>query len=105
MNRLDLRNEPFGRLRAIEPAGRSIQRGVLWRCLCDPALGGCGLEALVVAAALRSGGVQSCGCLLRENALRYRVRGDRRGRRDRQAAMRAAWRELTAECEEGSGES
>ena len=46
----------FGRLTAIEPAGRDKWRNVLWRCMCD-----CGNVSIVRSNDLRR--TKSCGCL------------------------------------------
>lgn len=61
MKRLDLTNQRFGSLTAIElgppaiqPSGRKI---VTWKCLCD-----CGRETIVRTTNLRNGHTTSCGC-------------------------------------------
>lgn len=59
---LNLAKKHFGRLTAIEPAGKR-GRGVLWRCICD-----CGKEHIVLGSELMRGNTQSCGCLSRELA-------------------------------------
>lgn len=72
----DLTGERFGRLRVLERAGSyrpggarySARSEPLWRCLCDPALGGCGEETLVIAHSLTRGETKSCGCLRQETA-------------------------------------
>lgn len=48
----------FGRLIAIERAGRDNRRNALWRCKCD-----CGKEIITRGSSLRAGVTQSCGCL------------------------------------------
>lgn len=58
--KLDLTGKTFGRLTAIEEAGRA-NKYVLWRCRCA-----CGKESLVRSSALARGEVQSCGCLISE---------------------------------------
>ena len=56
---VDLRNQRFGELTAIEPTvGRDRDGSVLWRCACS-----CGSEVTVGSNKLRTGHVQSCGCL------------------------------------------
>lgn len=66
----DLSGRCFGRLRVIRREGtKRFPSGVtlsLWRCLCDPALGGCGTECLKTSSALLRGSTRSCGCLRRE---------------------------------------
>lgn len=56
----DLTGQKFGRLLVLERAENSGRR-VMWCCLCD-----CGKETIVRADHLRSGAIQSCGCLQRE---------------------------------------
>lgn len=52
--------ERYGRLRVVEEAARAGSQRV-WKCVCD-----CGAEKLVRQCHLRSGAIQSCGCLSRE---------------------------------------
>ena len=72
----------FGRLRVLAEAGRR-GRQRLWRCLCDPRLGGCGSETAATTGALRDvarkrkGGKRSCGCLLAESRRRGEYRSGR----------------------------
>ena len=53
----------FGRLVALEEAGKGKQGAYLWRCRCD-----CGRETIVSGSHLRSGHTRSCGCYSRELA-------------------------------------
>ena len=57
---VDISGQTFGRLTAIEIAGRKY-RTTLWRCICS-----CGNETIVFVAYLRSGHTKSCGCLRSE---------------------------------------
>lgn len=60
--KLNLIGQRFGRLTVIEEApnqGRYTQ----WKCLCD-----CGKEKICKTDSLRSGSLQSCGCLRTETA-------------------------------------
>lgn len=57
----EIKSKKYGRLTAIEKAGKSKNNEFLWRCKCD-----CGKETVVVQSRLRSGHTQSCGCLNRE---------------------------------------
>lgn len=61
MKALDLSNQRFGRLVAVQLA--EARRGALrqWKCVCD-----CGRETLALAKTLRNGGTRSCGCLFIE---------------------------------------
>jgi len=53
-----LEGQRFGRLTVVEEVGRTQEKDVLWKCLCD-----CGNEKLATTGYLRYGSVQSCGCL------------------------------------------
>ena len=58
VNALDLVGQTFNRLTVI--AKDRIENGIVyWKCRCT-----CGNEVVRTTGALRSGGVQSCGCLL-----------------------------------------
>ena len=63
---IDISGQRFGRLVAIEYAGRIVNqngfRTTLWRCKCD-----CDKESIVRYPALITGNTRSCGCLEREN--------------------------------------
>jgi hypothetical protein len=69
--RIDLAGKRFGRLVAIEDAGRN-ERGVrVWRCICD-----CGKPVLVTSNHLNSGNTRSCGCFHSDDAARrHRTHG------------------------------
>jgi hypothetical protein len=56
MTHIDLENQRFGRLTAIE-----YQGGRLWLCLCD-----CGGAKIIEGYSLRNGLTTSCGCFHRE---------------------------------------
>lgn len=55
---IDLTGNRYGRLTVIEQSGRSSDRHVMWKCLCD-----CGKVTLVSSHSLRMGCTKSCGCL------------------------------------------
>ena len=52
------KNKRFGRLKVIERTDEKKHDCYMYRCVCD-----CGKEVLVRSDMLRSGDVQSCGCL------------------------------------------
>lgn len=59
---IDSTGQRFGKLTVIERAGSAPTDGKpIWLCKCD-----CGNEKIVRGACLKSGGVKSCGCLMRE---------------------------------------
>lgn len=59
----NIRGHKFGRLTAIEHAGRRNTMS-MWRCMCD-----CGTDTIVSSANLQGGGVKSCGCLVAKAAI------------------------------------
>lgn len=59
MVKKDLTNQRFGRLIVLGDVGERTANGkILWHCLCD-----CGTITFVRGDHLKSGKVQSCGCL------------------------------------------
>lgn len=54
---IDLSNQRFGRLVAIEPAGVSKKGRMMWKCICD-----CGNTVIANGQYLRRGDTKSCGC-------------------------------------------
>lgn len=60
---IDISNQRFGRLIAIEPLSERKNRQIVWKCKCD-----CGKSVNVVGGSLRNGHTQSCGCLQKEKA-------------------------------------
>ena len=79
-HRLDISNQRFGKLIAIEPTKKRYRSFVIWKCKCD-----CGNECEVSLGHLQAGNVKSCGCLgnsygefciqqlLNENKISYTV--------------------------------
>lgn len=61
MRRIDITGRRFGRLTATQYLGRGY-----WNCVCD-----CGVTHKARASHLRSGKIQSCGCLQRETKIRH----------------------------------
>lgn len=55
---IDLRNQKFGRLTAIEPTKKRRNNSIVWFCRCD-----CGNEVFVSTNNLRRSFTKSCGCL------------------------------------------
>ena len=53
----NLAGQRFGRLTALERAGRDKHGKALWHCSCD-----CGGALIVRASSLKSGATSSCGC-------------------------------------------
>jgi hypothetical protein len=63
--RLDITNQRFGRLVALQPTGRD-QSGWWWLCICD-----CGKQTVVRGVVLRRNDTKSCGCSMRESKTRH----------------------------------
>ena len=61
--RADLTGKRFGKLVAVEPAGKDKAGNVFWRCKCD-----CGGEIVVRALSLNKT-TSSCGCKRRKNLI------------------------------------
>lgn len=58
-------NQRFSRLTTIKIYGKTKNRGILWECVCD-----CGNIKIAYSGHLRSGDIQSCGCLQIESIKR-----------------------------------
>lgn len=59
---LDLTNQTFGRLTAIEKTEKRKNNSVVWKCICE-----CGQEVEVDSSSLRRLKTKSCGCLKKES--------------------------------------
>jgi hypothetical protein len=57
MKLIDRTGQVFGKLTALEQAGRDTSKKVLWRCECE-----CGNETIVPSGSLVTGNTTSCGC-------------------------------------------
>lgn len=62
-NTLDISNQRFGRLVALEIASNEKLKGNIWKCICD-----CGNYIEIPANPLRSGHTRSCGCFHKDRA-------------------------------------
>lgn len=60
---IDLTGERFGRLTALEHAGKNNHGRSVWLCKCD-----CGTEKTIAQRSLICGDTKSCGCYQRESA-------------------------------------
>ena len=61
-NKRDIENDRFGKLVVLEDDGtRTNDRHIKWKCKCD-----CGNTTYVSSNNLKSGKIQSCGCLAKE---------------------------------------
>jgi len=63
---IDLTNQKFGRLVAIEKVGIDKQRGSLWKCVCD-----CSNLVIVRGRHLQGNRTKSCGCLVKDRLLKH----------------------------------
>ncbi len=66
----DLTGERFGRLTVAKLKGKSERGTSVWICLCD-----CGIKTDAGVGNLRSGNVQSCGCLETDAKTTHGMRG------------------------------
>lgn len=82
----------FGRLTALERAGRDRQRCALWRCKCD-----CGKEIITRGSSLRAGVTQSCGCLSAELSTK-RVVAAQRKHGDFGTRLYGVWAAMLSRC-------
>lgn len=57
----DLTGKKFGKLTVIEAAGKTDAGAILYKCKCD-----CGGEKVVRNDHLKSGAIQSCGCIVKK---------------------------------------
>jgi hypothetical protein len=63
---IDRTGQRFGRLTALNRAGYTKTKKVIWRCKCD-----CGNEAFVDSCKLVTGNTLSCGCYLKERITKH----------------------------------
>jgi hypothetical protein len=95
---IDITGQRFGRLVAIEIIARP--GNTTWRCKCD-----CGGESTSGGSDLRSGRVESCGCIRRERAatvlakLNTRHGLSKAGPNGRGTPEYAAWARMRRRCE------
>ncbi len=61
--------QAFGRLTAISREHKASNGAYYWRWKCL-----CGGEAIAVPASVRAGLTQSCGCLQREQAVKFHMK-------------------------------
>lgn len=60
---IDITGQQFGRLTALNIAGKDSRGETIWHCMCE-----CGNSKDVLSSNLRKGLTQSCGCLQKERA-------------------------------------
>lgn len=66
-NAIDLSNQRFGKLIALEPTQKRENHSVIWKCKCD-----CGKYCEAASDSLKNGHKKSCGCLIKNNLLGQR---------------------------------
>ena len=82
MKLVDRTGQRFGKLVALEQAGRNTLKKVLWKCRCD-----CGNETIVVSGSLVTNNTTSCGC----DAGNYKHGGTNKGSYN-------SWRAMLRRC-------
>lgn len=88
---IDISNQRFGRLTAIERCGEIGSRS-LWRCKCD-----CGNETVVSISNLRNGHTSSCGCLMVERVLASKLKHGHK-RKNFTDRLYPVWRNIKQRC-------
>ena len=87
MKKANLIGQKFGRLTVIDEDDK--KNGIVhWKCLCD-----CGNEVSVRTCHLRSGAIQSCGCLQRERTSKANSKHRMSG-----TPEHLAWKSIKARC-------
>lgn len=71
-NAKDITGMRFGKLVAVAPSDKRLDRHIIWECVCD-----CGTICFVSGASLRKGLTLSCGCYMSEvvhkNNIKYKM--------------------------------
>lgn len=92
----DITGQRFGRLVAIETAGKANKVITLWRCICD-----CGNESIVRNHQLTSGKTSSCGCIRREQLAARNRKNTKHGETidGKTTKEYLAWRNIHVRCD------
>lgn len=89
----DLLGKRFGRLIVVGVSGRTKDRHILWRCLCD-----CGNETSVCSKDLTSGHTVSCGCYCKERTSEARRKHGGVGDRSHVERLYKVWVAMRKRC-------
>lgn len=90
---LNISDQRFGRLVAVESVGSNLTNGRQWLCACD-----CGASCVVPAGRLRAGKTRSCGCLNDETRGKQCVaRNTKHGMREHE--LYHIWWAMICRCE------
>lgn len=90
--RLDVTNQRFGRLVAIEIETIGANGMSHWKCKCD-----CGNYAVVRISCLRNGATKSCGCILRE-MVTQKNQSHGYARRNNVSRLYDIWKNMKKRC-------
>ena len=90
--RVDIKGSRFNRLLAIEQCGKDKHGILMWKCVCD-----CGATRIVRGTDLRSGKIQSCGCLHDENVRRTGLNNKTHGMKN--TKIYALWVGMRRRCD------
>lgn len=85
----DITGKRFARLTVVEQAGRSKDRHILWKCLCD-----CGNEVYATGKDITSGHTKSCGCYQKAAVAKTRYKHG-----DRDARLYSVWKDMKKRCQ------
>ena len=89
----NLQGERFGKLVVLCEAGRTKDRHILWKCLCD-----CGWETTVSSNQLVSKKTQSCGCLQKERTSRAKFKHGASGNHSSIDRLYKIWSSMRKRC-------
>ena len=94
LSKLDLTNQRFGKLMALEPIDDRRGTSIVWKCQCD-----CGNITYVEATHLNTGVTKSCGCLTNAVDLTGQIFGKLTAIKstERRVNSQVVW-ELQCEC-------
>lgn len=92
---IDLSGQTFGRLYVAFPAGSDKRGGMHFYCVCE-----CGELCVASRGNLKSGAIQSCGCLRRENRTKHS-----NSSRTYTSPTYSSWKNMIARCNNPNAES
>ena len=87
MKTIDISNQRFGRLVAIEKSS-NIHKKTAWKCLCD-----CGNIVYVSTSNLTCGKIRSCGCIRREAIIKQNTTHNQR-----HTPLYEVWKSIRQRC-------
>ncbi len=89
----NLAGQKFDKLTVLQEAGRTKDRHIAWRCLCD-----CGNEVLVSSKDLVSGHTKSCGCLQKQQTSKVKYKHGACGNHSHIDRLYRVWVSMRKRC-------